>query len=430
MAIPTTQRAIVYTGNNSTVTTYAIPFPFFDRAHIFVAVSLIGVEPTTTLDASTYTVTISEGNTGGTVRTHTAVPATHAVTIFREVPIIQGTVLPLAGELPSKAVERALDYSTMMCQQISAKAFAALGQGDGTVVVIPAGGEALIDVLSWATGADRGGVTPRRIGQLGVERSTRKIYFAQSTTVGDWIEHEPSVEVGPTGPTGPAGPTGSTGATGATGPTGPNGANGGNGPTGPTGPTGDTGPSGPTGDYGPTGPTGPTGDIGPTGPSGGPAGPTGDTGAPGPTGDTGPTGPTGPAGPTGSGATGAAGDTGSAGATGATGDTGPTGPTGPTGDTGPAGKGSFLKTSEGIYEYICIEGARPWWVDMVPAGSPLTPKFAASIEPDTETRFRSVDGKMDLVLGIKTGFKNWYAADATEEQREHALKFWRQEYLP
>lgn len=89
-----------------------------------------------------------------------------------------------------------------------------------------------------------------------------------------------------------------------------------------------------------------------------------------------------------------------------------------------------MKTGAGIYEYICIEGARPWWVDMVPAGGALSDKFRASIIPETETRFASTDGRMELVFGIKTGFGNWYLADASEEQRDHAMKFWSQEYLP
>ena len=199
-------------------------------------------------------------------------------------------------------------------------------------------------------------------------------------TVGAEMPFNQTISGGGVGPSGPAGPTG---------PTGPAG------PTGAMGFTGATGPVGPTGPHGPTGPAGPTG---PMGPSGGPIGPTGPQG---------PAGPTGPASIV----------------------PGPTGPQGLQGPTGPAGKGSFVKTTAGIYEYICIEGARPWWVDMVPTGAPLTPKFAASIEPDTETRFRSTDGSMELVFGIKTGFKNWYAADATEAQRDHAMKFWSQEYL-
>jgi hypothetical protein len=167
----------------------------------------------------------------------------------------------------------------------------------------------------------------------------------------------PQGDVGPQGPQGDVGPTGpqGIGPTGPTGDTGPQGIPGDVGPQGPTGPTGDTGPQGPQGDIGSqgpqgdVGPTGPTGDTGPQGPQGdvgpqGPTGPTGDTGPQGPQGDIGPQGPQGDVGPTGptgdTGPQGAQGDVGPQGPTGPTGDTGPqgpTGPTGPTGDTGPQG---------------------------------------------------------------------------------------------
>lgn len=154
------------------------------------------------------------------------------------------------------------------------------------------------------------------------------------------------------------------------------------------------------------GPTGPTGAAGPTGASG-PAGPTGPTG---PTGLIGPTGPMGPAGPTGA--------------------DGPTGPQGPVGPTGPPGKGSFVETECGIYELICIEGTRPWFVDIIPSGGKLNPKFGATIIPDTCIRFKSTDGKHELVVAVKRGFRDWYLENSSRAQLEHAKKFWSQEYLP
>lgn len=154
---------------------------------------------------------------------------------------------------------------------------------------------------------------------------------------------------------------------------------------------------------GPTGPRGPTGSAG----AAGPTGPTGPMGLTGPTGPMGPAGPTGPAG--------------------ATGNTGPTGAAGP---TGPPGKGSFVETNLGIYELICIEGTRPWFAEMVPAGSRLHPKYEALIVPESVERFRSLSGKTDLVIGIKRGFQNWYMENSNRQQLEHARAFWGQEYLP
>lgn len=156
--------------------------------------------------------------------------------------------------------------------------------------------------------------------------------------------------------------------------------------------------------------------VGPTGPTGAASmvpGPTGPTGAMGAMGATGPTGPTG-----------------AAGAAGATGPTGGVGPTGPQGPTGPPGKGSFVETALGIYELICIEGARPWFVDIVPAGARLHPKFEATISPSTVVRFPSSDGRHELVFGVKPKFEGWYLEDSNRAQLEHARRFWGQEYLP
>ena len=151
--------------------------------------------------------------------------------------------------------------------------------------------------------------------------------------------------------------------------------------------------------------------MGPTGPSGGtgPTGPRGPTGLRGPTGMTGPTGPMGPSGQDGP--------------------TGPPGPTGAAGPTGPPGKGSFVETPLGIYELICIEGARPWFVDIVRRGQKLSPKFEATIIPQTQIRFPSGDGEHELVIAVKTGFKDWYLANSNKQQLDHARKFWGQEYL-
>jgi hypothetical protein len=160
--------------------------------------------------------------------------------------------------------------------------------------------------------------------------------------------------------------------------------------------------------------TGGIGGVGPTGPPGltGPTGPTGPASiVPGPTGAQGPTGPMGPSGA-------------------ASTVPGPTGPPGIAGPTGPAGKGSFVETPLGIYEFICIEGTRPWFVEMVPAGAPLPAKYEAAVMPDTQVRFASTDGKHELVFAIKPGFRDWYLADSNRKQMEHARRFWGQEYLP
>lgn len=144
-----------------------------------------------------------------------------------------------------------------------------------------------------------------------------------------------------------------------------------------------------------SGPTGPTGSVGPTGPQGaqGPAGPTGPTGA-------------------------------------ASTVPGPAGPTGPQGAQGPTGpKGSFVRTSLGIYEFACIEGARPWFADVVECGQPLREKFGAAIDGPV-MRFRSVNGKHDLLLGVRREFPNFDMPDGDEADLTTSRQFFAQEYIP
>jgi hypothetical protein len=155
--------------------------------------------------------------------------------------------------------------------------------------------------------------------------------------------------------------------------------------------------------------TGKTGAIGATGPIGG-TGPMGGTGATGPMGGTGPIGPTGPMG-----------------GTGPIGPTGPGGGMGPTGPTGP--KGSFVKTVLGVYEFACIEGARPYFCEIHAKGAPMSAKFAAAVLEETAVRFLSVDGKQELVLAVRREFPEFNMPMASEAQRQHSVKFWNQEYL-
>jgi len=145
----------------------------------------------------------------------------------------------------------------------------------------------------------------------------------------------------------------------------------------------------------------------------GPRGPTGAQGATGPQWNTGATGPTGARGPTG--------------LQGPTGPRGATGVAGPTGATGP--KGSFVNTSLGIYEFACIEGSRPWFADIVECGQPLREKFGAAISGPV-VRFRSVDGKHDLVLGVRREFPNFDMPEGDEDDLKTSRGFFNQEYVP
>ncbi len=155
--------------------------------------------------------------------------------------------------------------------------------------------------------------------------------------------------------------------------------------------------------------TGPKGDEGEPGSPGAP----GDPGDPGDPGNPGPDGPPGTDGDPGD-----------------PGDPGPPGPEGPpgVGDPGPPGpKDSVVSTAEGIYAFAVTEGARPWFLDIVPAGEDTDAKFNAAICEET-ARFRSECGRFDLVFAIQASYPDWRMPDKTESQMTKAQTFWRQAF--
>lgn len=147
-----------------------------------------------------------------------------------------------------------------------------------------------------------------------------------------------------------------------------------------TGPQGAPGTPGDPGPQGPIGTPGTPGDPGPTGPPGGP-GPSGDPGGPGPIGDPGPPGPPGP-------------------------------------------KDSIIKNHLGIYAFACAEATQPWFFEICTRGAKPTKKFLAAIEKGTLVRFKSTNGKKELVFGVRKGYKKWISPDKTERAMKQAHAFW------
>lgn len=118
MALQNDTSRIQYIGNNSTVNSYAIPFVFFENAHIkCVVTNSAGVDTELTL-GSTFNVSGAGNPNGGSLTTTTAVPATSKVTIFRNVPATQTTSYQEGGDFPAESHERALDKLTMLVQQL------------------------------------------------------------------------------------------------------------------------------------------------------------------------------------------------------------------------------------------------------------------------------------------------------------------------
>jgi hypothetical protein len=156
---------------------------------------------------------------------------------------------------------------------------------------------------------------------------------------------------------------------------------------------------------GPTGAPGAAGSIGPPGPPGDPGGPPGPPGPPGEPGETGPVGPTGPPGPTG--------------------DPGPPGEAGGIGPPGPPGpKDSIIKNHLGIYAFACAEATQPLFFEIRNRGQKPTTKFLAAVEKGTLIRFKSTNGKKELVFGVRKGYKKWISPDKTERAMKQANAFW------
>jgi hypothetical protein len=115
MAVQSDTSRIQYAGNNSTVTSYAVPFVFLENSHLqAIARTSAGVESAVTLTNHTGAGDVN----GGTVRTSVAVPATSTLTIYREVPITQTTQYQEGGDFPAASHERALDKLTQVAQQL------------------------------------------------------------------------------------------------------------------------------------------------------------------------------------------------------------------------------------------------------------------------------------------------------------------------
>lgn len=119
MSLETTAVSITYTGNNSTVTPYPIPFAFLDVAHIQVTVTDAD-DVVTVLEAADFTVTRFESGLGELVTTD-AFDNTNELKVERVTPTTQPIVLQDGALIPAKTLERGLDRLAMIGQEIKAE---------------------------------------------------------------------------------------------------------------------------------------------------------------------------------------------------------------------------------------------------------------------------------------------------------------------
>jgi hypothetical protein len=218
MAVQSDTSRISYAGNNSTTTSYAVPFVFLENAHLkAIAKTSAGVESVVTLTNHTGAGDVN----GGTVRTAVAVPTTSTLVIYREVPATQTTIYQEGGDFPAASHERALDKLTLLAQQTERKASRAIRvtEADGARNDLLAKPNSMVGLdvnkqpkamtlsevksylalsgvtldvqagmKTFADSGERALAVPEFTGQLGTERSTGNVYISTGTAAGDWAE--------------------------------------------------------------------------------------------------------------------------------------------------------------------------------------------------------------------------------------------------
>jgi len=119
--IQTTTTAIAYSGNNSTVNAYAIPFPYLGKEDFrVIKTDSEGTETPLTYgtDYSISNFTDSNGRiTSGTLKTLVAVPVASTLSIKRLTTATQTLDLVQGGALSAESLESALDRVTMIAQE-------------------------------------------------------------------------------------------------------------------------------------------------------------------------------------------------------------------------------------------------------------------------------------------------------------------------
>lgn len=119
MSFSTTAYTVQYNGNGST-TAFAVPFLFYENSHLKVTLtSSAGIDTVQTITTH-YTVAGAGVSSGGTVTMLTAPASGSKLTIERIVPLVQQTELDNDEDFPSENVEKQLDLTVQMIQQISA----------------------------------------------------------------------------------------------------------------------------------------------------------------------------------------------------------------------------------------------------------------------------------------------------------------------
>lgn len=215
MAVASEVTNVRYPGNGSTTTEYPVTFPVLDGSHIKAGLKVEG-QPFEELPSWKFTV-VPKGGGAYAVTTTDAIDPEDTLVLWRELPITQPVELPLAGRLPSPAIEQALDRHTMQIQQLEDRLSRCIfldrsalpqgafqvtpntllgldGAGDWAVfdptrvreLALLGGVDAGNPIATWATDGDRPSTPPDFVGQIGTQRDDKTLWVGNSTTGGDW----------------------------------------------------------------------------------------------------------------------------------------------------------------------------------------------------------------------------------------------------
>jgi microcystin-dependent protein len=219
MPIASETSRVQYTGNNSTSTSYGVPFYFLANADIQVVLAdAAGIE-TQLVETTHYALTGAGNPAGGSLTTGSSYDNTHTLTIYREPLQTQSTQFQSTGALPADTLTRGLDKLTMLVQSLGRKVARAVRLNDkaealnafsetnkaGTVCGFNASGELtlydrtlMLSLLSlggsitglptayWADSSERSAKQPDFAGQIGIQLDTSALYRASGTSIGNW----------------------------------------------------------------------------------------------------------------------------------------------------------------------------------------------------------------------------------------------------
>jgi hypothetical protein len=112
--VPALPNYATFIGTGS-IGPFTFAFPFLDNSEI---VAIIADPSGNIINALIASLTGAGTSTGGALTLTTALAVGYTLTIARQLPIEQQTTLPDGGPFFAATIEAALDYLTMICQQL------------------------------------------------------------------------------------------------------------------------------------------------------------------------------------------------------------------------------------------------------------------------------------------------------------------------